>query len=86
MTPESVRQTVLGALAAIAPEADVAAVDPDRPLREQLDLDSYDFLNLMVELAERLDVEVPERDYGKVTTLARLVDYLVARSAGGAAS
>lgn len=82
MTPEAVEQAVRDALAAVAPEADPATLDPERPLREQLDLDSFDVLTLMVEIAERTGVEVPERDYGKVPSLRRLVDYLVARFPG----
>ena len=76
MSPEAIEQAVRRALAAVAPETDFASLDPERPLREQLDIDSYDFLRLMVQLSGRLGVEVPERDYGEVATLRRLVEYL----------
>ncbi|HEX6361359.1 MAG TPA: acyl carrier protein [Albitalea sp.] len=74
-----VRQAVIDAAAAIAPEADFSRVDPERSLREQLDLDSFDFLNLLIALRERLGIEVPESDYGKVDSLDRLAGYLRAR-------
>ena len=83
MNPETIDLAVREALAEVAPEADFAALDPDRPLREQLDIDSYDYLRLMVALTERLGVEVPERDYAKVPTLARLVEYLALRVPDG---
>ncbi|HJV70171.1 acyl carrier protein [Ideonella sp.] len=73
---ESVRQAVIEAVLAIAPEADFATVDPARSLRAQLDLDSFDFLNLLIALHERLGVEVPEADYGRVDSLDALVVYL----------
>lgn len=71
-----IRQAVADALLAIAPEADLGAVDPGHSLREQLDLDSFDFLNLLIALQERLGVAVPEADYGRVDALDALVAYL----------
>lgn len=81
---EAIRRAVIDAALAIAPEADFATVDPARSLREQLDLDSFDFLNLLIALHERLGVEVPEADYGRVDSLDALVGYLAARQNGGA--
>jgi acyl carrier protein len=78
-TLSEVRQAVIDAVAAIAPEADFSRVDSERSLREQLDLDSFDFLNLLIALRERLGIEVPESDYGKVDSLDRLAGYLRAR-------
>jgi acyl carrier protein len=69
----TIRATVLQAIGELAPEADLDALDPDRLLREQLDLDSYDYLQLMVRLHELLGVEIPERDYVEIATLAALV-------------
>lgn len=79
MTRDALRATVLRALAEIAPEADLAALAPDRPLREQLDLDSMDVLNFVVALHGALGVEIPETDYAKLTTLDGCVEYLEAR-------
>ena len=81
MTAAEIRAKVLEALIELAPETDPLAVDPDRPLRDQLDLDSYDYLQLMVRLHEKLDVEIPERDYVDIRTLAELVRYLEVRVA-----
>jgi acyl carrier protein len=70
---------ILRALGDIAPDADLSRLDHHADLREQVELDSMDYLNLMAALAELTGVEVPERDYPKVTTLVDLADYLSAR-------
>ncbi len=72
----AMQDVVLRALSRIAPEADLTALDPDEDLREQLDLDSVDFLNVMVAIHDELGIEVPEADYAKVRTLAGCVEYL----------
>jgi acyl carrier protein len=82
MTESEIRETALRALGEIAPEIDPRAIEPDEPFRDQLDIDSMDFLNFLVALDEELGVQIPEADYGKLDTLNRLVEYL-ARSAGG---
>ncbi|HSK90771.1 MAG TPA: acyl carrier protein [Euzebyales bacterium] len=82
-TSDQIRRTVLDVLSAIAPEADTGAVDPDADLRDQLDLDSFDFLNVLVELSERTGVEIPEGDYDQVATLNACVAYLRARQPAG---
>ncbi len=71
---------VTNALRRVAPEADLSTVHPDAPLQDELDLDSMDFLNLMVAVHEQTGIEVPERDYPVVAHLQGLLDYLVARS------
>ena len=70
---------MLGALTDVAPEADPKAIDRKRPIRDQLDIDSMDFLNFVVALHETLGVDVPERDYAKLATLESSVEYLLAR-------
>ena len=79
MNREQIRNTVLEVLGQIAPEMDPASVDPHISLRDQLDIDSMDFLNFLIALDKRLHVEIPERDYGKLTTLDACVGYLLAR-------
>ena len=74
---DAIRQSVVDAVHAVAPEADFDRVDGRRSLREQLDLDSFDFLNVLIDLNVRLGIQIPESDYGKVETLERLVAYLV---------
>jgi acyl carrier protein len=79
MTSGEIRQALLDALADIAPEGDYARLKPDLPLRDQLDIDSYDFLNVVVALHERIGVDVPEADYQKLATLDSAVSYLAER-------
>ena len=70
------RQTVLRVLGEVAPEVDLAAVEPGEDLREQLDLDSMDVLNLAIGLFKATGIEVPERDYPRIVTIDGAVDYL----------
>jgi acyl carrier protein len=70
---------VVASVQTVAPEANFTRLDPKRFLREQLDLDSFDFLNVLIELHSRLGMEVPEADYGRVNTLDALVANLAQR-------
>lgn len=81
MTPDEIRSVVLRNLGAIAPEADLEHLRPDVGFREQLDIDSMDFLNFVIALHKELRVEIPEKDYPKLATLRGCTDYLVARHA-----
>jgi acyl carrier protein len=84
MTRDEIRAAVLEELSDIAPEVELAGVDPDADLREAIDLDSMDLLNLLIALHERLAVDIPEADARKLATLNGAVDYLAGRlSAGG---
>lgn len=76
------RTIIADVLAGIAPEASLENIDPNGPFREELDIDSMDFLNLMVGLKGKLGVEVPEVDYRKLTTLNLLISYLQHRLGG----
>ena len=78
-TPEEIRAQIFDTLAAIAPEVDTDAIVSNQPLREQIALDSFDFLNVIVRLHERLGIDIPESDYGKLATLDSAIEYLVAR-------
>lgn len=82
MNRDALRQAVLESLATVAPEMDPTTVRPDEPLREQLDLDSFDFLQSLVALDRKLSVSIPESDYGRLTTLDACVDYLSRKLAG----
>jgi len=77
MTAEEIKRVLFEELANIAPEADPAAVDPDADLREELDIDSMDFLNLIIALHKRLKVEIPEADYARLATVNGAVGYLL---------
>jgi len=73
------RAAVLETLQRVAPEISPDEIMPARPLRDQVDLDSMDWLNFLVGLHERLGVEIPEADYRKLVTLDDLVAYLRTR-------
>jgi len=80
MTAEEITATVLEVLGQIAPEADLTQLRPDVAIRDQLDIDSMDFLNFVIALHERLHIDIPETDYQKVATLSGCVAYLAARA------
>jgi acyl carrier protein len=77
-TAEEIRKVVLAELKHIAPELEDVA--PTKPLRDQVDLDSMDWLNFLVALNERLKIEIPEADYRKLGTLDQVVAYLSAKA------
>ena len=81
MTREEIREVVLSILAGIAPEIDVEEIRPGADLRDELDIDSMDFLNLVTALHERLDLDIPEIDYPNLATFGHTVDYLTQRLA-----
>lgn len=76
MTNEEVRQAVLDIITDIAPDEDVSEINDNKPLREQIELDSMDFLDIVLELRKRYGVEVPEAEYPQLNTLAGCVTYL----------
>lgn len=78
MDAEEIRKVVLAELKRIAPELEDVA--PAKPLRDQVDLDSMDWLNFLVALNERLKIEIPEADYRKLGTLEQIVGYLTAKA------
>jgi acyl carrier protein len=79
MTPQDIRTALIDALSSIAPEGDYAALRGDRLLRDQLDIDSFDFLNVVIRVHDQLGVEIPEADYPKLATLDSAIDYLSSR-------
>ena len=83
MTAVEIRDAVLSILGGIAPEVDLSSVRPDADLREELDIDSMDFLRFVVGLHDRLGIDVPESDYARIRTLAGAVAYLADRRTAG---
>ena len=75
-THTTIRQQVLAELKRIAPELEEGDLESGKPLRDQVDLDSMDWLNFLVALAERFKVEIPESDYRRLVTLDDIVAYL----------
>ena len=76
MTDDGIKQLILGIIHDIAPDEDLSSVDPAVRLRDQLDLDSMDFLDIVMELRKRHRIEVPEADYMQLATLDGCVSYL----------
>jgi len=81
MTEAQIHETIVRVLGQIAPEADLSTLDPDADLREALNIDSFDHLNVLIGLHEALGVDIPEADYGQLTTLTQMMRYLAARIA-----
>ena len=79
MNALELRPLVFAELKKIAPELEEGDVVPDKLLRDQVDLDSMDWLNFLVALHERFKVEIPESDYAKLATLDQVVAYLAAK-------
>ncbi len=79
MTREQVRQAVLSIISDIAPDEDLDSINDDEKLREQFDLDSMDFLDIVMELRKRFNLEVPEQDYQELVSMTSCVKYLFPR-------
>ena len=76
MTREQIFEAVKDIIATIAPDEDVSSLTPDERLRDQIELDSMDFLDIVMELRKRYGVQVPEEDYGRLATLESCAEYL----------
>ena len=71
-----VRTKVLDIIADIALDDDVTGIKDDVALRDQLDLDSMDFLDIVMELKKRHKIEVPQEDYPRLASMSSCVEYL----------
>ncbi|MGB7540431.1 MAG: phosphopantetheine-binding protein [Burkholderiales bacterium] len=76
MNEQEIRTQVFAVLKSIAPEIEAGELLADRPLRNQVDLDSMDWLNFLVGMHEKLHVDIPEADYARLVTLDNLFAYL----------
>ena len=79
MTKTEIRETIIAGLSQIAPEADFEELSPTENIREELDIDSFDFLNFLIGLDDKLGVEIPESDYEKLISMSDLIGYLQER-------
>ncbi len=79
MTPDEIRQEILDILEDIAPDEDLSQLEDEVPFREQLELDSMDFLDIVMELRKRHRIQIPEEDYGELASMASTVRYLEPR-------
>jgi acyl carrier protein len=77
MSEAEITQTIFQLLKQIAPDTEPSTLKPDENIRKTLDIDSFDTLQFLVSLNEKMGVEIPETDYGKTSTLKTLVDYLL---------
>lgn len=77
MVPAEIREEVLDILSDISPDEDLSGLVDDKPFREQLELDSMDFLDIVMELRKLYRVQIPEEDYGFLNTMASTVQYLI---------
>ena len=76
MTRDDIRQVILDILERIAPDEDLTDLKDDVPFREQLELDSMDFLDIVMELRKRHRVQIPEEDYPELASMTSTVTYL----------
>ena len=79
MTVEEIKNVVLDIIQDIDDEADLENLKPDEALRDQLDLDSMDFLDIVMELRKRYKIQIPEADYPELATLDSCINYLMPR-------
>ncbi len=79
MTGEEIKLCILDILSDIAPDEDLSQLQDEAPFRDQLELDSMDFLDIVMELRKRYRIQVPEEDYPKLGSMASTVEYLEPR-------
>ncbi|MFC6876716.1 acyl carrier protein [Flavobacterium myungsuense] len=80
MTEYEIIQILFQLLKHIAPDTEPSELKPDENIRETLNIDSFDTLQFIVAINDTLGIEIPESDYGKITTLNSLTKYLVEKS------
>ena len=76
MRPEQIRQVIVNILSRIAPDEDLSQIRDDVPFREQMELDSMDFLDIVMELRKLYRIQIPEEDYQNLSTMEGTVNYL----------
>lgn len=78
MTEGEIKRVVQEALSNVAPEADLSAIDPAKDWRDQIDVDSVDFLNFVIGVHKTINIDIPDADFPKLTTVNGCVSYLLA--------
>lgn len=76
MNQDEIKKIIVESLREIAPDTEPAALSPDDIIREKLGIDSFDFLQFIVSLDEKFGIDIPEIEYGNISTLAHLTAYL----------
>ncbi len=77
MTSADIREEIIHILSGIAPDEDLSGLDDQKPFREQLELDSMDFLDIVMELRKRYRIQIPEEDYLQLASMNSTVTYLL---------
>ena len=81
MSPTEIRKVIIDILADIAPDEDLSTLTDEKSFRDQMELDSMDFLDIVMELRKRYRVQVPEEDYPQLDSMATTVSYLTPKMA-----
>jgi acyl carrier protein len=76
MSPAEIRSVIIDILEDIAPDEEMDDLEDAKPFRDQLELDSMDFLDIVMELRKRYRVQIPEEDYGHLASMDSTVSYL----------
>ena len=76
MSPAEIREQVIDILKDIAPDEDLSQLQDEVPFREQLELDSMDFLDIVMELRKRHRIQIPEEEYKQLASMQSTVTYL----------
>lgn len=76
MSPAEIRDEIIDILSEIAPDEDLSDLKDEQSFRDQIELDSMDFLDIVMELRKRHRVQIPEEDYGALASMASTVEYL----------
>jgi len=76
---EEIKNVILEIIMEIDEDANIDDLKPDQALRDQLDLDSMDFLDIVMELRKRYKIQIPEADYPQLASLESCVNYLMPR-------
>lgn len=76
MNETGIKETIISLLKNIAPDTEPEKLKPDENIRTTLEIDSFDYLQFIVAIDEKFGINTPEEDYGKIETMARLMDYL----------
>jgi acyl carrier protein len=79
MKPADIREEILDILSDIAPDEDLSGLSDDVPFREQMELDSMDFLDIVMELRRRYRLQIPEGEYGALASMSSTIEYLTPR-------
>ena len=81
MNAAEIREVIITILGRIAPDEDLSDLKDEKPFREQMELDSMDFLDIVMELRKLYRIDIPEADYPQLSTMQGSLDYLLPKLA-----